>query len=674
MQVLAALAFAGVVAAQQQEWKVWHPSNSELIYGGDPVTVASTTATAGAAAYTGSAAYDPTTLTPPGVPDPAITTNFVVQLYQGGMTNLSIPQSGAFMGFSIEMSVATQILGRNSSSINVPFLNLMSNLKERSGWVRVRVGGNSQESATLKEHLDGYPEGTILAKDYANLFNNIGTPPLEYTADLLTMMSKISDFTNVHWYIGMPFFNTTPFDVSIVQAGMSILGDRLLAVQAGNEPDLYGFNGRQHRAETYAPQDYKNELSGLFSQVSSNDLIPRKQDIWLAPSISAANPNWLPDTVWSTNIIQDYNQQLNSITVERYPNNNCAALYGSGTAINPQDVFQDYLRHNALTDLVSYYATSAVLAVQQNKPLVMFETNTASCSGFPGISDSFAAALWSLDWSLTMAYNNFSAALFHIGGQNSYYNPFTPAPTNQSAFREWTIGPVYYSAMIMAEILGPSNASQVVDLNMNDGNIFTPGWAIYENGSPTKVALLNYVNDPTGAQSYTAAIAIGGGQTGQLASNPASVRVKYLAADSVAQKGNFSWAGQTFGNHFESDGRMKGNLDVQTVQCDQANNVCNIHVPAPGFALVFLTEDGYSAATPETVATFPTTFQTATVNTARVDPSVLATSNGHADMADIRGATSPGSRKSAAFGMREAVPGLVALAGLALGALVVGRR
>lgn len=56
------------------------------------------------------------------------------------------------------------------------------------------------------------------------------------------------------------------------------------------------------------------------------------------------------------------------------------------------------------------------------KPFIMFETNTASCGGFPGISDSFGAALWGVDYGLQMAYSNFSGALFHVGGQSVFYN------------------------------------------------------------------------------------------------------------------------------------------------------------------------------------------------------------------------------------------------------------
>ena len=82
----------------------------------------------------------------------------------------------------------------------------------------------------------------------------------------------------------------------------------------------------------------------------------------------------------------------------------------------------------------------------------MFETNTAACGGFPGISDSFGAGLWAVDWALKLSTYNFSATLFHVGGQGDYYNPFTPPPTNQSNFRQWTTGSVYYSTLIVAEL------------------------------------------------------------------------------------------------------------------------------------------------------------------------------------------------------------------------------
>jgi hypothetical protein len=84
---------------------------------------------------------------------------------------------------------------------------------------------------------------------------------------------------------------------------------------------------------------------------------------------------------------------------------------------------------------------------------------------------------------------------------------------------------------------------------------------------------------------------------------------------------------KNFGGIFESDGRLQGNLTVQTVAC--TNNVCQVQVPAPGFALVFFTDTAFTESTPENPQTFSTTALTKTKNTATVDAAVLATSNGH---------------------------------------------
>lgn len=78
----------------------------------------------------------------------------------------------------------------------------------------------------------------------------------------------------------------------------------------------------------------------------------------------------------------------------------------------------------------------------------------------------------------------------------------------------------------MAEALGASNEAQIMDLNANSFNDLTPGYAIYEKGDPVRVALFNYMTDPSGASDYTASISIGGGETGQDDATPSSVKVK----------------------------------------------------------------------------------------------------------------------------------------------------
>lgn len=69
------------------------------------------------------------------------------------------------------------------------------------------------------------------------------------------MLSNISSLVNVWWWLGtmqagvgvafsdvtlgIPMNDTTNLRLGIAEVAESILGDRLIGLQAGNEPDLY---------------------------------------------------------------------------------------------------------------------------------------------------------------------------------------------------------------------------------------------------------------------------------------------------------------------------------------------------------------------------------------------------------------------------------------------------
>lgn len=150
------------------------------------------------ATYTAAAAYDPNMLTPPAVPQAFATQISVSVPVNTDSIILGPPLKGSFLGFSIEFSVINQVckylccfslsliyvsvVGKNSyahldyvcrrlitlvsSSIQVPFLNLMSNLQQRGGEIRLRVGGNTQETATLVDFL---PNGEMISKQPSNI-------------------------------------------------------------------------------------------------------------------------------------------------------------------------------------------------------------------------------------------------------------------------------------------------------------------------------------------------------------------------------------------------------------------------------------------------------------------------------------------------------------------------
>ena len=278
------------------------------------------------------------------------------------------------------------------------------------------------------------------------------------------------------------------------------------------------------------------------------------------------------------------------------------------------------------------------------------------------------------DWALQMAWGNFSAALMHVGGQNVYYNvsgrikglefgrslqPFTPPPSSMGTGYQWTTGSVYYATLVVAETFGSSNASQIVDLLVDDDNMYHPAYAVYENGAPTRVVLFNYVDDSTGASTLTV----------NVASSASSVSVRYLSAPSVSEQYNITWAGQTLGTSFASDGRLYGDVETVTVQCADGN--CAITVPAPSIAVVYLTDQALSDSSVSETAT--STYATTVIGTgsATVDSGALSTGNGQNAPSGVTGSNSGGSA-SGSVPQLSSLPVFLSVAiGLILGTLIL---
>ena len=93
----------------------------------------------------------------------------------------------------------------------------------------IRIGGNSQGSAVLVQTSDG----RVLEKDLFSTSNPIRfstlsyykpshqcflvqtqTPCLVYTSELLWMPQNISSLVNVRWHLGIPFNDTSNFQLA----------------------------------------------------------------------------------------------------------------------------------------------------------------------------------------------------------------------------------------------------------------------------------------------------------------------------------------------------------------------------------------------------------------------------------------------------------------------------
>lgn len=90
---------------------VLNTARAVTVYGQIPLGQTSTASGPQATQKPLQAAYDETLLTPPALPNDRAPTAFTLNLQANNATvpQLSIPQHGSFYGFSIEMSVITQL-------------------------------------------------------------------------------------------------------------------------------------------------------------------------------------------------------------------------------------------------------------------------------------------------------------------------------------------------------------------------------------------------------------------------------------------------------------------------------------------------------------------------------------------------------------------------------------
>ncbi|WWD09674.1 hypothetical protein V865_007802 [Kwoniella europaea PYCC6329] len=630
---LASLSLLSLISAQ-----------SLTLYTGDQTaSTATSTASAAEGTYTGLAAYDPTVLTPPTPPETPVT-SYTLTLPSNGQAvldqglSLSIAQKGNFLGFSVELSIANSLMGSSSTNMKVPFLNYMANIQNRAGVGPViRVGGNSQEGSTI--FTGGLEDGAVL--DKIKVSSGVtDTPLINYSLELFYLMGNITSLVGADWYFGLSF-NESAVDsptgnVPIAAKwAQDILGEHLLALSVGNEPDLYVDHSK--RESGWGVSNYVTEFDTMTQSIlADNNLIDTTA--FIGPSTCCQVEGFELDDVFNAGWLTSNVDNLAAVSVQHYPTNNCKI---NGNVIDPQAIFSDFLNHTSAQAQVSPYLTNSQTVLGVQKEFIMLETNTASCGGFAGLSDSFGVALWMADYALQMAWGNFTTALMHVGGQNVYYNPFTPPPSTEAATKQWTTGSIYYSTLVIAEAFGKSNQSKVVDISpstdQDANNIYHPIYAVYENDAPTRVVMFNYIDDSTGANDLQTTINVG--------TATSSVSVRYLRASSVSEQYNITWAGQTLGTSFASDGRLYGEQSTVTIQCTDGN--CVIPVYAPSIALVFLTEDALSNSTPSADAT--TEYETSIVGTgsATVDKQALETSNGQSSSKN--GGTSKGNSSSGAI-------------------------
>jgi hypothetical protein len=263
------------------------------------------------------------------------------------------------------------------------------------------------------------------------------------------------------------------------------LGRHLTAVACGNEPNAWKNHG--YRPPSYGYQEYKQDFERCADVVGSNRI---------------AGPDTSSPTSGMPKIeqfAQDEHARLAMLATHNYP------LGGNAT---PAELLSPETGAAQLRKVAS--AVAAARAV--NLPLRLDETNSAVGGGSVGASDTYASALWSLDYSLSMAQAGVSGLDFHGGlgvcsaplynGKFQHYTPICAANEADQRARIYTAAPEYYG-LYLASSMGPGRFLPVT--LASDRNV--AAYAVRGDDGRTRLAVIQ--KDDTSAPAVSLAVNLG---------------------------------------------------------------------------------------------------------------------------------------------------------------------
>lgn len=196
--------------------------------------------------------------------------------------------------------------------------------------------------------------------------------------------------------------------------------------------------------------------------------------------------------------------------------------------------------------------------------------------------------MWSLDYALQLASVGYTGAFIHTREQGITYNLFDPPAANATS-SNWTTNAPYYALLAAAEALKSDSEASVLDFNLRETTV--AGYTVFDSKSEAvnSLVLFNYADSPGPSVNFTV-----GTTTGQQA------LVRTLAAPSLREKHNISWGGETLLG--VGDGTMvkSGFAEDKLVSCGET---CDIEVPSPGVAVVWLNASTAPTPTPTPTGT-----------------------------------------------------------------------
>ena len=267
----------------------------------------------------------------------------------------------------------------------------------------LRLGGNTSEFAWWKTSPDSpepeHPQTRVVEGEPKSQYYAVTPESVQNLAGFL----KATGWTCVYG-IGMGT-NTPERAAEEATYVVKVLGEKLQYFQIGNEADLFGRHLRDEK--TWSVKMYLEEWLALARGVTSR--------------VSGAKfgmPDVAADVGWLTEIANLWPSIENPPDVTTFTHH----YYFGGPATNPEVNIPNLLKPATMAKVQKTATTTTAAANKMGIRVRMTEGNTCYRGGKPGVSDVFASALWSADYSLLLASNNYSGINLHGGTGKSVAN------------------------------------------------------------------------------------------------------------------------------------------------------------------------------------------------------------------------------------------------------------
>jgi hypothetical protein len=196
-------------------------------------------------------------------------------------------------------------------------------------------------------------------------------------------------------------------------------------------------------------------------------------------------------------------------------------------------------------------------------PYRICETNSFSGGGRPGVSDTFAAALWVLDYLCVLAWHGADGVNMETGiNQLDFISSYSPISDDRHGHHH--AAPEYYGMLAFAEAC----RGERVAVSYDAGAVNLTAYGTVDADGTTALVIVNK-DEGTDADMRIA------GKSGAT-----HARVQRMSARSLDSRAGVTLGGAAVGQ----DGQWRGRSESTRV----IHGVCRVHVPAASAAIVKL--------------------------------------------------------------------------------------